>query len=58
MTHDEAVAVLTDPASPPETRYEAHATLTAAAAAGDAQAEATLHWLRYNRSGRSACDVD
>ncbi|MFI9812119.1 hypothetical protein [Saccharothrix variisporea] len=58
MTPDEAVALLTDPESPAEDRYQAHADLTAAAASGDREAEAALHYLRWNRSGRTACDAD
>ena len=58
MTTDEAVALLSDPAAPADQRYQAHADLTAAAASGDAEAEAALRYLRWNRSGRSACDVD
>ncbi|XVV06868.1 hypothetical protein ACQPW3_16405 [Actinosynnema sp. CA-248983] len=58
MTPDEAATVLTAPDSSPEDRYQAHADLTSAAASGDPEAQATLRWLRWNRSGRSACDVD
>ncbi|RKT55966.1 hypothetical protein [Saccharothrix australiensis] len=57
MDTDDAVALLTDEAAPPDARYQAHADLVAAAAAGDAAAEAALRWLRWNRSGRSACDA-
>ncbi len=55
---DEAVALLQDPGSPADARYQAHADLTAAAAGGDVAAEVALKWLRWNRSGRSACDVE
>jgi hypothetical protein len=58
MTTDEAVAVLSDPEAAPDARYQAHADLTASAAAGDTSASAALQWLRWNRSGRTACDVD
>ncbi|WP_433273101.1 hypothetical protein ACQPZF_18140 [Actinosynnema sp. CS-041913] len=56
MHTDEAVSVLSDPATPADARYQAHADLTAAAAAGDAEAEAALKWLRWSRSDRTACD--
>lgn len=58
MTPDEAVAVLTDPDAAADARYQAHAELTAAAAAGDASAAAALEWLRFHRSERSACEVE
>ncbi|GAA1342626.1 hypothetical protein [Saccharothrix algeriensis] len=57
MDTDEAVAVLSDPTSAPDARYQAHADLVAAAAGGDAAAGAALEWLRWNRSGRTACDT-
>ncbi|MEJ2859091.1 MULTISPECIES: hypothetical protein [unclassified Saccharothrix] len=58
MTPDEAVALLTNPESPPDSRYQAHADLTAAAANGNKEAEAALHYLRYTRSDRTACNTD
>ncbi|MEV0677595.1 hypothetical protein AB0I60_13840 [Actinosynnema sp. NPDC050436] len=58
MTPDEAVAVLTDPGTAADARYQAHAELSAAAAGGDASAEAALSWLRFARSERPACEVE
>ncbi|MBW4717644.1 hypothetical protein [Saccharothrix obliqua] len=58
MDTESAVALLTNPEAAPEERYQAHADLAAAAAAGDREAEAALRWLRWNRSDRTACDVD
>lgn len=48
--------LLTNPALPADLRYQVHAGLRADAAAGDAEAETALAWLRYDRSDRTACD--
>ncbi|WP_141982868.1 hypothetical protein [Saccharothrix saharensis] len=49
--------LLTNPAVPADLRYQVHASLAAEAAAGDREAENALAWVRYDRSGRTACDT-
>jgi hypothetical protein len=48
--------LVTHPNAPADLRFQAHASLRADAAAGDREAENALAWLRYDRSGRNACD--
>ncbi|MFC6088859.1 hypothetical protein [Saccharothrix lopnurensis] len=48
--------LLVHPNAPADLRYQVHAGLRADAAAGDREAENALAWLRYDRSGRNACD--
>ncbi|WP_367127089.1 hypothetical protein [Saccharothrix sp. HUAS TT1] len=48
--------LLTNSAAPADLRYQVHASLAADAAAGDREAENALAWVRYDRSGRTACD--
>ncbi|MFD1148855.1 hypothetical protein [Saccharothrix hoggarensis] len=48
--------LLAHPGVPADLRYQVHAGLSAEAAAGDREAENALAWVRYQRSGRTACD--
>ncbi|MGM1062086.1 hypothetical protein [Saccharothrix sp. Mg75] len=53
---DIRATLLLDPDVPAGLRYQVHAALSAEAAAGDREAESALAWVRFSRSGRTACD--